>query len=219
MLVNSVVPKGMMKHHPAQNPILFEQVGVLHLNLLYCHFSAGCCHEDHYLPCLRWARADCQIPHCQPALQKTWKRKKLYPGASTPVCVPMAAQYVKLKTSCGSIVVELYTGHAPRTCQNFAELGILKFAIKMAPWYIHSSFESKNSMFWSYTFRRAARRNKYNGTVFHRIIKGKFLKIHCLRFIECLDLQASWFKEETRQAQEWEDNLYGGKQVWHLAYQ
>eukprot|EP00958_Prasinococcus_capsulatus_P015366 scaffold1634_cov353-Prasinococcus_capsulatus_cf.AAC.7 len=32
------------------------------------------------------------------------------------------AQQVNLETSMGSITVELYTSHAPRTCKNFAEL-------------------------------------------------------------------------------------------------
>lgn len=34
----------------------------------------------------------------------------------------MAAPQVEIKTTMGSFVVELYTQHAPKTCQNFIEL-------------------------------------------------------------------------------------------------
>ena len=32
------------------------------------------------------------------------------------------APRVEIKTSIGTVVVELYTAHAPRTCKNFLEL-------------------------------------------------------------------------------------------------
>ena len=47
------------------------------------------------------------------------------------------AQNVLLETSMGSITLELYETHAPRTCNNFATL---------------------------------AKRQYYNGTIFHRVI-------------------------------------------------
>lgn len=41
-------------------------------------------------------------------------------SSQTPLC--SMAQNVVLETSMGQIVVELYTEHAPKTCQNFSTL-------------------------------------------------------------------------------------------------
>jgi hypothetical protein len=65
-----------------------------------------------------------------------------------------------LHTSMGDIVIELFPNHAPKTVANFVEL-----AAGMREWVNPNTGEKTNQPL-------------YDGTVFHRVIKGFMMEIH-----------------------------------------